>query len=634
MYSEFEINFKVVFMKTKKLFQCVMAAILICGSINVYDVSACTNIIVGRKASTDGSVFLSYCADASGWFDPLFYSPAMTHQPGEMHKIYDWDCYIYHGEIPEVYQTWNVVGNTNEWQLTIGESSCYGRYEMVDETGIIDYGSLIYITLQRCKTAREAIKTMVSLVEQYGYYSYGETFSICDPNEAWMLYMNGCGQDRITSPERTVWVALRVPDDAVAAHANYCRLTKFLDGRYTRITLDELDTKYPADGDDVPQLMVCSNNVVNYARKMGWYEGTDADFSYNDVYDSKSFLYLRFCEGRVWSIYNRFANDMDQYLPYASGADFNAEPMPLWVVPKQKVGLKELRAAMRDHYEDTPFANTGINGGWFDTPYSILPYDYEEGDDEYFTERTISTMESAWCFISQMRSWMPRETGCLWFGNDEGNMVAYTPLYNCLTRAPKCFSGEGASETEFSMDNAYWVCNWVSNMIYPRYSMMFPSLQAVRDSLDNSYEQLQPSIEEQALALDADSRVKLLTDYSCQKSDEMIERWRKLAFHLIVKYNDMVIRGTNPDGSFIVNEYGRAADISLPYISDTFTRTHVQVTGDRYRIPEESSEPTRIAPVRRPLRRFGYGTYNPSGVRANPRVRGVYISNGKKQVVK
>ncbi len=608
----------------------MLAAIMLCGLMNVRDVAACTNIIVGRKASADGSVFLSYCADGYGWYDPLFYSPAKTHQPGEMRKIYSWDYYTYNGEIPEVYQTWNVVGNTNEWQLTIGETSCEGREEMVDETGIIDYGSLIYITLQRCKTAREAIKTMVSLVEQYGYCSDGETFSICDPNEAWMLYMSGCGQDRITSPERTVWVALRVPDDAVTAHANYCRLTRFLDGRYTRITLDDLETKYPADGDDVPQLMVCSNNVVNYARKMGWYEGADADFSYNAVYAVKSFIDIRVCEGRVWSIFNRFADDMDQYLTYASGADLDAEPMPLWIVPKEKVGLKDLRAAMRDHYEDTPLANTGINGGWFDSPYSIMPTEYEVDGDMYFSERTISIMQAGWSFISQMRSWMPRETGCLWFGNDDGNMVAYTPLYNCLTRAPKCFSGEGASETEFSMDNAYWVCNWVSNMIYPRYSMMFPSLQVVRDSLDNSYEQLQPGIEQQALALEGEARVKLLTDYSCQKSDEMIERWRKLAFHLIVKYNDMLVRGTNPDGSFIADENGRALDIQYPNMSETFVRTSAQVTGDRYREPEESGEMTRVAPVKRSQRRFAPGTYALSGVRASHPAKGVYVSKGRK----
>jgi len=608
----------------------MLAAIVLCGLMSVRDVAACTNIIVGRKASADGSVFLSYCADGYGWYDPLFYSPAKTHQPGEMHKIYSWDYYTYNGEIPEVYQTWNVVGNTNEWQLTIGETSCEGREEMVDGTGIIDYGSLIYIALQRCKTAREAIKTMVALVEQYGYCSDGETFSICDPNEAWMLYMSGCGQDRITSPERTVWVALRVPDDAVTAHANYCRLTRFLDGRYTRITFDDLDTKYPADGDDVPQLMVCSNNVVNYARKMGWYEGADADFSFNAVYGVKTFWDIRGCEGRVWSIFNRFADDMDQYLTYASGADLDAEPMPLWIVPKEKVRLKDLRAAMRDHYEGTPFVNTGINGGWFDCPYSITPFEYEVYGDMYFSERTISIMQSGWSFISQMRSWMPRETGCLWFGNDDGNMVAYTPLYNCLTRAPKCFSGEGASETEFSMDNAYWVCNWVSNMIYPRYSMMFPSLQAVRDSLDNSYEQLQPGIEQQALALDGEARVKLLTDYSCQKSDEMIERWRKLAFHLIVKYNDMLVRGTYPDGSFIADENGRALEIDFPNLSETILRTHVQVTGDRYREPDESGEMTRVAPVKRSQRHFAPGTYTLSGVRASRPVKGVYVSKGRK----
>ena len=283
----------------------------------ITEVVACTNILVGRKASTDGSVFLTYCFDGYGYYDRLHYSPSANHASGEKIDVYDIDYYNFLGSIPQVEHTWNVVGNMNEWQLTIGETTCPGREEMIDDTGIIDYGSLLYLTLERAKTAREALKVMVSFVEQYGYCSDGEIFSIADPNESWLLFLNGCGSDRLRSEERVVWVAVRVPDNAIAAHANFCRLTKFLDGRYTRVTLDDLQTKYPADDDDLPLLMACSDNVVNFARQMNWYEGTDADFSYNQTYGVTHVARTRYGEARVWSVFNRFTDDMSSYLQYA-----------------------------------------------------------------------------------------------------------------------------------------------------------------------------------------------------------------------------------------------------------------------------------------------------------------------------
>ena len=279
----------------------------------------------------------------------------------------------------------------------------------------------------------------------------------------------------------------------------------------------------------ITNLMVCSDNVVSYARTMGWFEGKDADFSYNGAYAAPDFSGRRYCEARVWSFFNRFADDFSAYVPYAAGKD---------------ASLQDLRDAMRDHYEGTPFAlDSDIGGGIYQMPYRPSPLSYKIDGQEYFNERPISTQQTAWSFISQMRSFMPREVGgCFWFGNDDGNMVAYTPMYASITRRPKCFSGEGADDVTFSMDNAFWVCNWVSNMVYPRYSQMFPSLQEVRDSLDASYSQLQPEIEAKALALPtAEERINYLTSYSCQKGDEMIERWRQLAFFLIVKYNDMVV---------------------------------------------------------------------------------------------
>ena len=558
---------------------------------------ACTNFIVGKKASADGSVFVTYNADSYGAFMPLYHYPAAKHEAGEMRKVFEWDTNKYLGEIPEAAETYNVIGNSNEWQVTIGETTFGGREEMADSTGIIDYGSLIYIALQRSKTAREALQVMTSLVEQYGYCSEGETFSVADKDEAWMLEMMGCGPDRTKEQGRTVWVAVRIPDDAIAAHANQSRITKFLDGRYTQVKMKDLFAKKYALNAKKPitNLMVCSDNVVNYARKMGWFEGSDAEFSYNAAYAKPDFSGRRYCEARVWSFFNRFADDFSEYVPYAAGIEKDAKEMPLWIIPNKKVSLEDLRAAMRDHYEGTPFAldqKGDIGGGIFQMPYRPSPLSFKVDDVEYFNERPISTQQTAWSFISQMRSSLPREVGaCFWFGNDDGNMVAYTPMYSCITRVPKCFSGEGADDVTFSMDNAYWVCNWVSNMVYPRYSMMFPSLKEVRDSLDASYAQLQPEIEAKALALPtAEERIKLLTDYSCKKGDEMIARWQKLAFFLIVKYNDIVVKPTDEQGRFLRNKFGGGAKVVRPGFPDAYARELLKQTGTKYLVPKEEKK--------------------------------------------
>jgi len=550
---------------------------------------ACTNFIVGKKASADGAVYVTYNADSYGAFMPLYHYPAAKHQTGERRKVYEWDTNKYLGDIAEAPETWNVIGNTNEWQVTIGETTFGGREEMTDSTGVIDYGSLIYITLQRAKTAREALQIMTSLVEEYGYYSEGETFSVADANEAWMLEMMGCGPDRSKSAERTVWVAVRIPDNAIAAHANQSRITRFLDGRFTPVKMKDLMKKYPVDGKKaIPNLVVYSSNVVDYARRMGWYTGKDEDFSYNAAYAAPDFSGRRYCEARVWSFFNRFADDFSAYVPYAEGKEDNTTPMPLWIIPNKQVTLQDLRAAMRDHYEGTPFAlDSDIGGGIFAMPYRPAPLSFKVDEQEAFNERPTSTVQTAWSFISQMRSWMPREVGgCFWFGNDDGNMVAYTPMYNCMTRLPKCYSGEGADEVTFSMDNAFWVCNWVSNMIYPRYSMMFPSLQEVRDSLEASYDKCQAEIERQATALPVQERVEFLTKYSVSKGDEMIERWRQLAYFLIVKYNDMAIKPTEGT-QFKRSPYGRGARLMRPGYDKSFARELIRQTGDKFLVPKK-----------------------------------------------
>lgn len=485
----------------------------------------CTNLIVGKKASADGSVMCSYSADDYGMFQNLCHYPAAKHSKGEMRLIYDWDTNEFHGKIPEASETYNVIGNINEFQVTIAETTFGGRPEMVDSTGIIDYGSLIYIGLQRSRTAREAISIMTSLAEKYGYNSEGETFTICDPQEAWIMEMMGCGP----GSKQVVWVAVRIPDDAICAHANQSRIRTF----------NQNDKKN----------VLYSKNVIKFAREKGWYNGKDADFNFCMTYAAPDFGGRRCCEARVWSFYNRFCSDMDRYLPYVEGTAEHSEPMPLWVIPNRKLTVADVEAAMRDHYENTPFAldkEGDIGGGIWRMPYRLTPLEYEVDGKKCFNERPISTQQAGFVFVSQMRSWLPREIGgVLWFANDDANMAPFTPVYCCVTKVPNCYNTPGADAVTFSKDNAFWIQNWVSNMVYPRYEHMFPSLKLVRDSLDSSYIKNQPVIEQQAQLLyktSPDKAVDFLNNYTNEKAQQMLTRWQRLAVFLIVKYNDMVIK--------------------------------------------------------------------------------------------
>lgn len=522
---------------------------------------ACSNLIVGKKASVDGSVMVSYNADDYGMFGHLCHYPAGTHPKGTMRQIYDWDSGVYHGEIEEAPVTYNVIGNINEFQLSIGETTYGGREEMVDSTGILDYGSLIYVTLQRAKTAREAISVMTSLVEKYGYNSEGETFSICDPNEAWIMEMQGTG----VGSKGVVWVALRIPDDAICAHANQSRIGKFN-------MKDKKNVLY-------------SKNVISYARKMGWFNGKDSEFSWKNTYAFPDFSGRRFCDARVWSFFNHYADGFDRYLPWALGKDKDAEDMPLWIVPNRKLSVADVENGMRDHYEGTALAldTTNIGSGIYEMPYRPTPLTFTVDGKQYFNERPISTQQTAFTFVSQLRSWLPREIGgVLWFGNDDANMVAYTPVYCGNTVQPACYNTKGADAVTFSSDNAFWLCNMVSNMVYPRYSQLFPELKAVRDSLETSYFANQTSIEKQAADLyqtDKAAALKLLNNYSNAKADEMLANWKRLATRIIVKYNDMAVK-KEKDGKLLQS-------VTRPGYPISFGRKLVKETGDWYAVPVE-----------------------------------------------
>ena len=550
-----------------KIFASALMAVAMLGSVS--EAEACSNFIVGKKASVDGSVMCSYSADDYGMFQYLCHYPAAKHAKGEMRKIFDWDSNKYYGEIPEAAETYNVIGNINEWQVTIGETTYGGREEMVDSTGIMDYGSLIYVALQRSKTAREAIKVMTTLANTYGYNSGGETFTICDPNEAWIMEMMGKG----AGSKGAVWVALRIPDDAICAHANQSRIGKFN-------MKDKKNVMYAKD-------------VVSFARSKGWFKGKDADFSWKMAYAKPDFSGRRFCDARAWVMLNHFY-DMSPYLDWALGKNPDAQDMPLWVVPNKKVSVQDVENVMRDHYEGTPLSvadGSDIGGGIWEMPYRPTPLMYKVDGKQYFNERPVSTQQSGFVFVSQMRSWLPREIGgVFWFANDDANMAAFTPVYCSMTERPECYNTPGADALHFSKKNAYWVCNMTSNMVYPRYSLMFPTLKEVRDSLDNSYFAAQAGVEKKAQELYAQNpqaAVKYLNDYSVEKAQQMLARWNQLFEFMVVKYNDMIIKPTDKNGNFEKTPYGLGARPARPGYPEKFAKQLVKQSGDKFLVPEE-----------------------------------------------
>ena len=550
-----------------KIFASALMAVAMLGSVS--EAEACSNFIVGKKASVDGSVMCSYSADDYGMFQYLCHYPAAKHAKGEMRKIFDWDSNKYYGEIPEAAETYNVIGNINEWQVTIGETTYGGREEMVDSTGIMDYGSLIYVALQRSKSAREAIKVMTTLANTYGYNSEGETFTICDPNEAWIMEMMGKG----AGSKGAVWVALRIPDDAICAHANQSRIGKFN-------MKDKKNVMYAKD-------------VVSFARSKGWFKGKDADFSWKMAYAKPDFSGRRFCDARAWAMLNHFY-DMSPYLDWALGKNPDAQDMPLWVVPNKKVSVQDVENVMRDHYEGTPLSvadGSDIGGGIWEMPYRPTPLMYKVDGKQYFNERPVSTQQSGFVFVSQMRSWLPREIGgVFWFANDDANMAAFTPVYCSMTQRPECYNTPGADALHFSKKNAYWVCNMTSNMVYPRYSLMFPTLKEVRDSLDNSYFAAQAGVEKKAQELYAQNpqaAVKYLNDYSVEKAQQMLGRWNQLFEFMVVKYNDMIIKPTDKNGTFKKTPYGLGATPVRPGYPEKFAKQLVKQSGDKFLVPEE-----------------------------------------------
>lgn len=522
----------------------------------------CTNLLVGKKASTDGSTLISYAADSYALYGELYHWPAKQYSPGEMLKVYEWDTGKYLGEIPQVLQTYNVIGNMNEHQLAIGETTFGGRSELSDSTGIMDYGSLIYITLQRAKNAREAIKVMTDLVRDYGYYSGGESFSIADPNEVWVMEMIGKG----TGNKGAVWVAVRIPDDCVSAHANQARIQQF-----------------PLND---PENCLYSPDVISFAREKGYFNGKDADFSFAKAYAPLDFGALRYCEARVWSFFNKVNKDMAKYVTYAQGK--TTDPMPLYIKPDRKLSAQDIQEMMRDHYEGTELDwRFDVGAGPFNSPYRWSPLSFEVDSVEYCNERPIATQQTAFSFVAQMRSWLPNEIGgILWFGIDDAAQTVYYPFYCGHTETPHEMAIGNGDLLNFSWTSAFWIHNWVSNMVYTRYSDMSVDMKKVQSKLENQFRAAQPEVEQEAVRLREQSpsqAVDYLTQYTNNLVKEGVAEWKKLGEYLMVKYVDGVIK-REENGQFKRNPYGEPTSPLRPGYSNEYYKKIVDQTGDRYKV--------------------------------------------------
>ena len=527
---------------------------------------ACTGLLVGKKASTDGSVMISYAADSHSLYGEMYRWPAATWPKGAMLEVKEWDTGKPLGKIAQVEKTYSVVGNMNEHQVAITESTFGGRHELVDTTGIMDYGSLIYIALQRSKSAREAIKVMTDLVKEYGYYSSGETFSIADKNEAWVMEMIGKGPGN----KGAVWVAIRIPDDCISAHANQSRIQQ--------IPFDDKEN------------CMYSPEVVSFAREKGYFKGKDADFSFAKAYCPYDFSALRGCEARVWSFFRKYDTTMDRYTDFIKG-DPSKEPMPLYVKPNRKLSVQDVQNGMRDHYEGTPLdISRDFGAGPYHTPYRLSPLSFKVGDKEYFNERPISTQQSGFVFVAQMRSTLPDAIGgVLWFGTDDANMTVFTPVYCCTDKVPVCYSRvDGADYITFSWNSSFWIFNWVSNMVYPRYDLMIGDVRATQTELETTFNEAQEGIETAAAKLlekDPAKAKTFLTNYTNMTAQSTLDAWKRLGEFMIVKYNDGVVKRMK-DGKFERNSIGQPAGVVRPGYPKEFLEEYVKQTGDRYKMPQ------------------------------------------------
>ena len=507
---------------------------------------ACTNLLVSRGATVDGSTFITYAADSHVRYGQLRYCPAADHGTSDMLRLYNYGSLKFQIEIPQPAHTYQVVGFINEHQLAIGETT-WGGIAPLDKgnaTGI-DYGNLIYVTLQRARTCREAIKVMHELVSTYGYADGGESFSLADPNEVWIFEITSKGGEK-----GAVWVARRVPDGYISGHANQARITTFPQekGRWNKKASHQAISSRHIDYINSPEVeCVYSEDVISFARRNALYDGSNNEFSFADTYNPLTFSGLRACEARVYAIFNRCADNMERYLPYAMG-NAGAERLPLWVKPNRKLDVQDVMSLMRDHFEGTPMDMTqDVGAGPFRCPYRWRPMDFEVDGKKYVHERAISTQQTGFSFVAQCRSWMPNKVGgVIWFGVDDTYSTCYTPIYCGTTQVPLCFKEGNGSMSQYSETSAFWLFNRVSNFCYLRYDSMIVDVQHVQQQLESAFVQDESLNAKQCLALaDNDSAlVSQLNLFSNQCANRMMQQWRALDQFLLMKYIDGNIKYT------------------------------------------------------------------------------------------
>ena len=551
----------------------ILAALLLLSPLayNLSPVQACTNFLVGKEASADGSTMISYAADSYGMYGFLHFAPAADYPEGAMRTVKDWDTGREQGQIPQVAHTYSVVGNTNEHQVTVGETTWGGREALWDTVGV-DYGSLIYIALERSKTAREAIEWMITLVNEYGYASEGESFSIGDPNEVWIMDLIGKGPGR----KGANWVAVRIPDNAIAGHANQARIT----------TLPQGKAKLTAEQKRLQKKLNCvchgdwmwDKELISFAREKGFFSGADKDFSFQAAYNPFDFSGLYVCEARVWSFFRHFSDDMDRYFDYASGKTFRenkaisnqqsaisnlpeGEHMPLWIVPNRKVSAQDLKECMRDEYKGTPLDITqGTDAGPWNSKlrYGGLGFKCAvNGTDtlQYWYERPTATQQTAWSFVSQMRSF--NRYGIFWFGVDDAACSCYAPMYSCINHIPECFAeGNGDSYT-YSPTSAWWTFNIVANWAYTKYSRMYPHIRERQQAWDDKFNAQTAGIDAQVADLNDEEARAFLTAFSCSQAENLVADWQNLGIYLMTKFLDGQER-KEENGDFKRNPYGQS----------------------------------------------------------------------------
>ncbi|MBL7110526.1 MAG: C69 family dipeptidase [Bacteroidales bacterium] len=530
------------------------------------DQYACTNFLITRGASVNGATMITYAADAHILYGELYHWPAMDYPDGAMLDIYEWDTGKFLGRIRQVRHTYSVVGNMNENQVAIGETTYGGRSGLTDTLGIMDYGSLIYIALQRARSAREAIQIMGELVAEYGYCSSGESFSISDKDEVWIMELIGKGPEN----KGAVWVAQRIPDGYVSAHANQARITTF-----------------PLKD---PENCLYAEDVIDFAREKGWFDGKNKEFSFSDTYAPIDFSAARFCEARVWSFFNRITSGMDQYLDYAMGENLTNR-IPLWVKPEQKIPVHDVMNFMRDHYEDTPLDMTKDYGaGPFGLPYRWRPLTWEAYGEVYFNERATATQQTGFSFVTESRNWLPDWIGgILWFGVDDAATSVYVPMYCGINEIPENYAVGNGDMLAYSPTSAFWLFNTVTNFCYLRYNDMSADVKKLQIKLEEKFIKSKSEVDEKAASVydeNPDKARKIITEYSLMMASATFQEWKKLSEFLIVKYIDGNIK-KEENGKFIRDQYGKTPHPDQPGYPEWWYEKVAGDTGEHLKVKSD-----------------------------------------------